>query len=555
MTPVINSVQKKANGIGKHSQYYLYEMYFEEDKETKFTGITYWERYSSSLWGGLDTSWGYEYSIADYGNKKKNEIMEKHFKDTELIFETNKDYEKIDRYTKSREEIMLYSHDFEFIVNVEDEQSLMDLANIFYNIQEELALSVNEGMKIQVTIYYQKEKVDLNIDSALVENLKYYQNELQKLIDSSSIRVKDGQIVAFNQINVGDSCIELMENNLENNTDIHYFIDKNFNYKFKLENTGNNYTSDISKDYISIRFSSANNNDYNTYVYDLDGKEILKNDGGIDLYSNGYAVLDEHTLYNIEKQKTIYQSENPLYSYGENMIRSSDSKRVFFNTDTEQVINYPEVITNQFLNGYSVIEIKSLENEEIKYRVYNDIGTCAEITDERIKNLSWYTYSNGKMLAANIEKNKLFLVDLQTLNIIEINYNFKTIVNKPQFSKDGYAVIVFTNMNEEYYYVVIDSNGDFQFTPTKMDSKKIEIPQLTRMDMMGKYFIISYKDEEVIYDNENNFILKSEKYENYREIYEDIILVKYDNSLYESMYETLYYLKDMNGNVISYGIK
>lgn len=200
MTPIIDEVQKHS-AWGKYSKYYTFKMHYEEDPEITFIGSTYWYKVVT-----IFPRDSYTFSVADYENKKNNKILSEYFADKNIGFETE---QLLEQLNKPEEVITPYT----FIFNITDENILDKISEMFYDIQCNYRVksdSSNYNVKsipIHIKVCYFTESKEFEINGTL--SLEYYKGIMDSLKNNYSAKVKHGEIVSFNTVNmdkVGNIC-------------------------------------------------------------------------------------------------------------------------------------------------------------------------------------------------------------------------------------------------------------------------------------------------------------------------------------------------------------
>lgn len=291
----------------------------------------------------------------------------------------------------------------------------------------------------------------------------------------------------------------------------------------------------------------------------------------LELATNGYLIMQKKNdtynsseitmgVYDLKNKKNVVEPTKEYYNsrsytnYGDDMYQLDNDKKVFFNTRLAQVITFDIPVKEKFQDGYSV----SMDNGQLV--VYKDDGLIKYIPYDYSKYA--YTFDgliqNGYLCDIYLDlldRGSFRIINLETGEIKELSDKFYKLQNKPRFTSDGYALVVFLNPGDVLYYTVIDTTGKMRFEPVKLNK---ELRYSTNYDMElhpnglaniydDKYFILTNDSEtkSSIRDLDNKLILDSEDNERFINISNGKILVEhYLNGGFNSEY----YYKDLEGN-------
>ncbi len=269
-------------------------------------------------------------------------------------------------------------------------------------------------------------------------------------------------------------------------------------------------------------------------------------------------------VYSLEQKKYVLE-ESDAYSaitpYGDNMIALDSKKTQFFNTQTLQKVTYKVAVSMPFQDGYATATYV-----DSKKRTYLDIFADTGAY-ERVK--IPYLDDENKQLKERVN-NQVFLqsctvkgetktcqsaiVDLPTKKVIDLGTAYHEVTNIVHFTKEGYALLVFTNEGGTYYYTVINSLGNQAFEPVKcstenryLSSYDATLPQVVEGNYYeGNYFITRQNGEYKVIDKENKVVTTSSEYESFDGITNGYIKVKST----EPGRSVRFYYKNMSGEQV-----
>lgn len=360
----------------------------------------------------------------------------------------------------------------------------------------------------------------------------------------------------------------------------HYVINKDFNILcsytgnstyidgyMKLEDADNKKTDIVDTDG-NVVFS------YGDYEY----KEITLVDDGCliitkqtDTYNSSNAVTG---VYSMQEQKYVLEPNekyvNKIRAYGDDMLVIDDNENMYFNLKTKSVVKYPKGIFREFKDGYSVddsgdIQVSYLDifdsNGNVK-KIKSPYGKYEPIVGREQQNgmlfeVTSATEESSENANGYAARTMCAIFNLETGEAKDLSDEFWLVTNKPHYTKDGYALVMFQNKGGTNYYTVIDKQGNKLFEPQKVNDNRSfqphdngEARKNVSQDLQdGNYFVVTDNDEHKILDKENNVILTAEDGESFEGVTNGVVKVKWEKQGY---YEQHYY-KDLKGNKI--GIK
>ena len=377
-----------------------------------------------------------------------------------------------------------------------------------------------------------------------------------------------------------DIAILTKSTNLE---DTHYVIDRNFNTLFSYkENDG----AEFIDGYIELADTA---NEDKTNIVDKNGNIVFSYDENqyrrIELVENGCLIMQEQTntynssqtvegVYSISDQKYVLgpseEYVNKIRTYGDNMLVLNDDNTKFFNLETKSIIEYQQSISREFNDGYVVLEDN--DNYQVWYlKVFDDKGNVKRIkspyseTENEI--VTGQNYTNGMVFettghiyedeqtGSSNSRRLSSIFNLETGEAIDLSDKFWSITNKPEFTKDGYALVMFTNQGNMPYYTVVDKSGNMLFEPQVLNSDNTYgamengAPRTIKTDNLGEgnYFIVEDDGVQKVIDKDNKELITVGKNETFEEITNATVIVQWED---DSSADKRQYYKDMSGNEI-----
>lgn len=356
-----------------------------------------------------------------------------------------------------------------------------------------------------------------------------------------------------------------------------YIIDKNFNvlssYKGNAECKDGYVILQDENDENKMNVKDCNGNIVFSYdkINDYEEVKLLSNGCLItkkqsDTYNTSSTVTG---LYDLKEQKYILgpeekYNEMSMEEYGEDMIALDSTKQKFFDLHNKKVVEYKEKVTREFKDGFSV---DTYAEDHVDYlKVFDTEGNIKTIKSlfGVVSNIK--EYSNGMLVdeqlrierenySEQITGTNVQLFDLEKGTVKDLSSEFNMLQNKPLFTKEGYALVKFSNQGEETYYTVIDREGNKVFEPQRRNNeasfgaKTNGVPRVIKSENLyeGNYFIVEDDGVSKVIDKNNNEILSAEEDEIFEGITNNSVKVHWKKSGY---YEEYYY-KDMSGNKIS----
>lgn len=358
-----------------------------------------------------------------------------------------------------------------------------------------------------------------------------------------------------------------------------YVVDRDFNALFSHEGNAEAFIDGYMQlqdktDENKLNFLDKNGN----IVYTVD-KTKYKD---IELVEKGCLILTEQTdtyntsqtvtgVYSLEEEKYVLEPSEEYVSkirtYGDNMLVINDEDTKFFNLSTKSIVEYPERVSEEFRDGYSVTDDN--DNFEVWYlKVFDDKGNVKRIksvyTQEEI--ITGNEHENGMSFETNSEVYKdeqtgsdrirtlCSIYNLETGEAVDLSNEFWSVSNKPHFTKDGYALVVFSNQGGTPYYTVIDKKGNKLFEPNKLNDyngfggdNNGEPRKIITEDLgEGNYFIVADEGVTKVIDKDNNEVLTAKENETFEGITNNVVMVHWK----ESGANERYYYKDMSGNEV-----
>lgn len=250
------------------------------------------------------------------------------------------------------------------------------------------------------------------------------------------------------------------------------------------------------------------------------------------------------------------------------MLLLNDDGTEFLNLKTKSIVKYSEKVTEEFKDGYSVIEDN--DNFKVWYlKVFDDNGNIKRITapydeivygDENqngmVFEITSYVYRDQ---SSGNERGRTYcsIFNLEKGTVKDLSNEFWIVSNKPHYTEEGYALVTFTNQGGTPYYTVIDKEGNKLFEPQKVNDNSTfeaddngEPRKIVSTDLSEDgYFIVTDDGVYKVVDKNNNVVLTAEENEIFDGVTNNAVKVHWKKQGY---YEQFYY-KDLEGNRI--GIK
>lgn len=356
----------------------------------------------------------------------------------------------------------------------------------------------------------------------------------------------------------------------------HYVINRDFEVLSSFEGNSeykDGYMQIRDKDNTKTNIVDINGNVVFSYGdYDYEKVELV--DSGCiittkknDTYNSSSTVIG---VYNLAEKKYILEPNekyvNKIRTYGDDMLLLNNDETEFLNLKTKSVVKYPERVAREFKDGYSVEEDN--DNYSVWYlKVFDDNGNIKRIQSpykqEEIvygrKHQNSMNFETTSYVYRDEEDNERSrglsaIFNLKTGEAKDLSDEFWSVNNQPYFTKDGYALVVFSNQGGTFYYTVIDKKGNKLFEPQKINDNRVFQPDdngeprkiVTDNLQEGNYFVVTDNDISTIIDKENNVILRAEEDESFEGITNNAVKVHWKKQGY---YEQYYY-KDLKGNKI-----
>ncbi len=357
---------------------------------------------------------------------------------------------------------------------------------------------------------------------------------------------------------------------------IHYVIDKDFNVLFSYEGNstfvGKYMLIPDKDDKTKINVQ----NEKGETVYSYDDKEYKKE---VKLVENGCLIITEQTdtynssksvagIYSIEEEKYLLEPSekyvNKIKEYGDKMLLLNDENTQFFNLETKSIVNFEERVSREFKDGYAIDDYLDNNNEEC-LKIFDTNGNIKTVKSlfgalSDIKNNSNGMLVNSSSRIETENYNEKFtgtnvqLFDFEKGTVKDLSKQFIMISDKVLFSKDGYALVKFSNQGSETYYTIIDKEGNMAFEPQKRNNEAIlgaesnEVPRVVKSESLyeGNYFIVEDNDIPKVIDKDNKEILVAEENETFDGITNNVVLVHWEKPGYHEQY----YYKDLQGNKV-----
>lgn len=323
-----------------------------------------------------------------------------------------------------------------------------------------------------------------------------------------------------------------------------YIVDENFNILWSYnEKYGDKYVdgyvelNDVPTEGTTTIYDKNGNEkfSYTTYEYE-----------NVELASNGCLIITKKTdtynsssttegIYSLEKQKYILQ---PKEEYVGNINDRRDGmfeiSGKYFNSKTEKTITYKTSFLTGFNNGYAVIA----ETDGIK--VFTEDGKEYSIKEPNREVTGVREHSDN--MVYDIYNNNIF--NLKTKKVISLQNQFaKTSSDYCPVFENGYALVKFTNQGNTPYYTVIDSTGKMMFEPVRLEDQNGSYKKLVSKKLNSGYFIVEVDGVDVVYDKNNNEIIRASSDEEFEGITNSSIMV---------LSQGKKYYKDMQGNIINF---
>jgi hypothetical protein len=308
------------------------------------------------------------------------------------------------------------------------------------------------------------------------------------------------------------------------------------------------------------------------YVYDANGNVVFDYNATdyqeVELLKHGYLFLKKKTdtynstettigIYSLKDGKYVVEPSSEytiLYLYGDDMYNLDEDRKIFFNAKTGKIVRFNEYVSEEFENGYAVY----FDTGFIK--VFKDDGTIKTI-DYNYEDTSYRVgaIKNGYVVDVydGIEVGVFRFINLETGEILDYSDKFYRVINKPTFTKDGYALVVFNNPGGITYYTVINTSGEMQFEPEKVSESNPflsgfnkDLPVISSSDINeDKYIVLGDNDNAFsqIRNLKNEVLLTGDEYETFVNVVNGAVLVRYTKNVGDE-----YYFKDFKGNKIQF---
>lgn len=307
------------------------------------------------------------------------------------------------------------------------------------------------------------------------------------------------------------------------------------------------------------------------YIYDTNGDIAFsykeKEYKYVELVTNGYLIIKKQNdtynssettigVYSLKDKKYIIEPSTEYtncYPVGDDMYQLDNDKKVFFNSKTAKIIKFDEAVLEDFQDGYAV----DIKNGQIV--VFKNDGT-KKIIPYNYDNSSYYAkdaVKNGYLvdIYSGIDNNKFRIINLETSEVLDLSGKFYRVDNKPKFTKDGYALVVFTNQGGILYYTIINKKGEMNFEPVKISTDNQflsnydkELSVIGSNNIEGEKYIILGNNGEInsqVRDLKNNLIFEGDEDETFLRIENDKVVVRHPTNAGDE-----YYFKDLKGNKI-----
>ena len=359
----------------------------------------------------------------------------------------------------------------------------------------------------------------------------------------------------------------------------HYVIDREFNvlYSYKGNSTYlDGYMQIPVEEEKKTNIVDKNGNvvfSYGDYEYE---KVELVDNGCIittkqnDTYNSSNTLTGVYSLadqkYLIEPSETYVGKIRP---YGDDMLLLNDEGTEFFNLKTKSIVKYSERVPEEFKDGYSVVDDNS--NYKVWYlKVFDDNGNIKKIAapyDEIVygdENQNGMVFEITSYVYRNESGNERVRTYCSIFNLAEgtakdLSNEFWIVENKPHYTKEGYALVNFTNQGGTPYYTVIDKQGNMLFEPQKVNDNSTfaaddngEERKIISTDLSEDgYFIVTDNGVYKVVDKNNNVVLTAEDNEIFDGVTNNTVKVHWKKQGY---YEQFYY-KDLEGNRIGLNIE
>ena len=358
----------------------------------------------------------------------------------------------------------------------------------------------------------------------------------------------------------------------------HYVIDKDYNvlYSYKGNST-----------YLDGYMQIPVENEKKTNIVDKNGNVVFSYGDyeyeKVELVDNGFIITTKQNdtynssntltgVYSLAEQKYIIEPSEDyvgkIRTFGDDMLLLNDDGTEFLNLKTKSIVKYSEKVTEEFKDGYSVIEDN--DNFKVWYlKVFDDNGNIKRITapydeivygDENqngmVFEITSYVYRDQ---SSGNERGRTYcsIFNLEKGTAKDLSNEFWIVSNKPHYTEEGYALVTFTNQGGTPYYTVIDKEGNKLFEPQKVNDNSTfeaddngEPRKIVSTDLSEDgYFIITDDGVYKVVDKNNNVVLTAEENEIFDGVTNNAVKVHWKKQGY---YEQFYY-KDLEGNRI--GIK
>lgn len=344
---------------------------------------------------------------------------------------------------------------------------------------------------------------------------------------------------------------------------IPYVLNENYEAVFTWEDAADNVG-----EYTKTRIADSTGT---YYIYDTKGNTVFtykeKEYQEVELAPGGYLFLKKKNdtynstettigVYSLKEKKYVVEPTSKYTSMtlrSDGMYKLDDDGKVYFNVNNGKIVTFDEGIYLDFYDGYAV----DVDNGFIK--VYKTDGTIKKINYnyDPVSYNSKDAVHNGYLVDvySGVEANAFRIVNLETGEVKDLSSVFHRVINKPHFTKDGYALVSFTNQSGVNYYTVIDLQGNMQFEPVKVSADNQftteydkNLPLLSNKQIEDEKYIVLSKNGNTlseIRDLKNNLILQGGENDDFRRVQKGIVVVQEADNVLVNLH-----LKDLKGNEI-----
>lgn len=390
-------------------------------------------------------------------------------------------------------------------------------------------------------------------------------NNSQKGSSNDDSKIIESTIHNVNEYKDGYALIDVSGELLSS---IPYLVNENFEATFTWD-----FGANVVGSYVQTLVKDENEEQH---IYDALGNKVFsykeKEYEEVKLIPHGYLIIKKKNdtynssettigVYDLNKKEYIIEPTsqyNRITERGEYMFALDDSDKVFFNANLGKIVKFSKSLYSEFVNGYQL----DVGNGYIK--VYKDDGT-----EKNINYNVEYTSYNSKDAVANGyfsdvsnhgDKGYFYVVDLEKGTYKDFSDLFYHVTNKPKFTKDGYALVLFQNQGNVPYYTVIDINGKMKFEPVRVSDDNSytsgydkDLAIISVDNLVGDNYILLKNNSNALTelrDKDNNLIYKGDEDEAFVNLINNAVVVRYN---YRGL--DRYYFKDLNGNKIDIKIK